>query len=470
MTRKNISGSSKETSNPPRWAAYFVGIGGIGVSALARYFLSKKWAVSGSDAADGVVCQGLIKDGIQVKIGHRKANLPPCGVQLVVRSQAVGLDNPEIREAVRHGMRILTYPEALGEVTKQYQTIAVAGAHGKSTTTALAALALIKGHLDPTVIVGTNLKEFGGRNFRPGRGKYLVVEADEYGRAFHRYSPSIAIVTNIDREHLDTYRDLADIKRAFLQFLGNVREGGTMILNRDDAHVRSLARRVAALARKKRAKVIWYSMHGRSAAAAKIKKTLKIFGEHNLSNAMAVWHLGKALRISEKDILAALGSYGGAWRRMEYRGTMPLAGAKESALVYDDYAHHPSEIKATLAAFRKQFPDRTLVCVFQPHQGKRLDLLFRDFTGAFRDADALILLPLYKVRGREEKTAHTALDLAVATAARTGRDARTRVIYLDDPKRLRAAVQKAADGAHSPAVVVMMGAGDIVQHTEKLLS
>ncbi len=452
-------------SRPPRWKAYFIGIGGIGVSALARYFLSQKWAVSGSDAADGTVCQSLIKDGVRVKFGHKKANIPVSGVQLVVRSQAVDPKNPEVREALRHGMRVLTYPEALGEVTRQHTTIAVAGAHGKSTTTALAALVLMKAGFDPTVIVGTNLKEFGGRNFRAGKGKYLVVEADEYGRAFHHYSPAFAIVTNIDREHLDIYKDLADVKRSFLKFLGNVREGGTLILNRDDAHLFSLHRRIAALAKKNKLKVVWYSLRDRS--AGKIRSAAKIFGEHNVSNAEAAYQLGRVLKVSEKKIFAAIGSYRGAWRRMEYRGTMKIKGVREPVPVYDDYAHHPSEIKASLAALAARFPGRPLICVFQPHQGKRLEALFKEFSGAFTDADAVILLPLYKVRGRDEQFAKTSRDLASALRAHPA-FRRKRVIYLDDPKKLAEAIGAGVPAPCSP-LVVMMGAGDIVNYTEKLL-
>jgi UDP-N-acetylmuramate--alanine ligase len=381
--------TKKSPAHSPRRVVHFVGIGGIGMSALARYFLSQNWAVSGSDAAAGVITQGLIKDGVQVKIGHKKGYLP-ADTELVVTTQAVNnKDNPEVQEASRRGLRVLSYPEAIGELTGRYKTVAIAGSHGKSTTTALSALTLVKGGFDPTVIVGTNLKEFAGKNFRDGKSELLVLEADEFGRAFYHYSPFVAIVTNIDREHLDIYKNIADAKKAFLRFLGNTVDGGALILNRDDKNLYSLKNNVAALAKKKHLVVIWYSLKDRS--AAKIKKTLKIFGEHNVSNATAVYQLGRLLKISEKDIFAALGSYGGAWRRMEYRGTAKIKGVKEPALVYDDYAHHPTEIKATLAAFKKQFPERPLICVFQPHQGKRLELLFKEFATAFDSADAVIL-------------------------------------------------------------------------------
>jgi UDP-N-acetylmuramate--alanine ligase len=455
--------TKKSSPRTPRRAVHFVGIGGIGMSALARYFLSQNWAVSGSDAAAGTITQSLIKDGVKAKIGHKKAYLPPS-TELVVTTQAINnKNNPEVQEALRRGMRVLTYPEAVGELTRRYKTVAIAGSHGKSTTTALSALTLIKAGLDPTVIVGTNLKEFGGKNFRAGKSELLVLEADEFGRAFYHYFPLVAIVTNIDREHLDVYKNIADAKSAFLRFLGNTVDGGALILNRDDKNLYSLKKDVTALAKRKHLVVAWYSLKDRS--AAKIKKTLKIFGEHNISNAAAVYQLGKLLKISEKDIFAALGAYGGAWRRMEYRGTAKIKNIKEPALVYDDYAHHPTEIKATLAAFKKQFPERPLVCVFQPHQGKRLELLFREFTTAFDFADAVILLPLYKVRGRDEKFARDSLDLARAAQQRM---AKKQVVYLENPSKLQVAVNDLLI-SRSP-LIVMMGAGDIVDHTQKLLS
>jgi UDP-N-acetylmuramate--alanine ligase len=453
--------TKKSSPKTPRRAVHFIGIGGIGMSALARYFLSQNWAVSGSDAAAGVITQSLAKDGVKVKIGHKKGYLP-SGAELVVTSQAISRDNPEVWEALRLGLRVLTYPEAIGELTRRYKTVAIAGSHGKSTTTALSALTLMKGGLDPTVIVGTNLKEFGGKNFCAGKSELLVLEADEFGRAFYHYFPLVAIVTNIDREHVDIYKNIADAKKAFLQFLGNTVDGGALILNRDDKNLYSLKKDVVALAKRKHLVVVWYSLKDHS--VAKIKKTLKIFGEHNVSNAAAVYQLGKLLKISEKNILAALGSYGGAWRRMEYRGVAKIKNIKEPALVYDDYAHHPTEIKATLAAFKKQFPERPLICVFQPHQGKRLELLFKEFTTAFDVADVVILIPLYKVRDRAGKLTRESSDLAVAVKKHAPKK---QVVYLEDPKKMQEALNNLLI-PRSP-LVVMMGAGDIVNHTEKLL-
>ncbi len=439
---------------------HFVGIGGIGVSALARYFLAKNWAVSGSDAAAHTVTEGLKKHAINVKIGHKSGNVPK-ETFMVVKSQAVPDANPELREARRRGIKVLTYPEALGEVTRRYKTIAIAGSHGKSTTTALAALTLIRGGLDPTVIVGTNLTEFGNENFREGKGGYLILEADEYGRAFHNYSPFVAIVTNIDREHLDVYPTLADGQRAFMKVLGNTVPGGALILTRDDANLFALRPRIEALAARRRLRVMWYSL--RDASVPRIAKKIKIFGAHNLSNAEAVATLGKFLKIPDAKVLAAIGAYRGAWRRMEYRGTMALGGGR-TAVVYDDYAHHPTEIRATLRALRERFPKRFLMCVFQPHQGERLTKLFEDFATAFSDANAAVLLPHYKVKGRDHGRSKTSADLAAAVRAHLGRPA----AFLADPEELPRVLKEALADAHSP-LIVMMGAGTIVNYTERLV-
>src|SRR5258708_5577247 len=442
-------------------SVHFVGIGGIGMSALARYFKSHGWSVSGSDRVKSNIADELKREGVQVAIGHKKGNVPSDA--LVVISQAITVDNAEVIEARRRHERILTYPDAIAEITEQYKTIAVAGAHGKSTTTALAALTLIKGGLDPTVIVGTILREFG--NFRHGRSEYFVLECDEFGNALSRYSPAIAIITNIDREHLDVYKNLANIKRAFLEFMENVSTNGTLILNRDDKNLQSLNPAITLLSKKKRLHVIWYSL--RDPEVKKIKHIIKISGEHNLSNATAVYKLGKVLKIPEKKILAAIGLYRGTCRPMEYRGK--LRDATGSAPIFDDYAHHPTEIQATLKAFRERYPKKRIVCVFQPHQIKRLEALFKEFTTAFDDADETILLPIYKVAGRDEKPGK--FDARMLARAITLKQPKKLLIYLAEPKRVkRAILSLSAASPLSSKIIVMMGAGDIVNLTDSLVS
>lgn len=445
---------------------HFIGIGGIGMSALARYFLAQKWVVSGSDLAKSPILSQLHKDGVNVKIGHKKGGLPK-NTTLVVYSQAIRPANPELEQAGKLGAetRVLSYPEAIGELTRQYKTIAVSGAHGKSTTTALVALILKDGGLDPTVIVGANLKEFAGGNFRQGKSEYLVLEADEFGRAFLHYSPIAVVITNIDREHLDIYKNLADIKNTFLQFLENIGDGGTIIINRGDKNCFSLKKKIIMLARRKKLRVIWYSL--KDSEAKKIKKSIKIPGQHNVANALAAYRLGRLFGIPERKIIGAIGAYRGAGRRMEYRGKFISAGNRTAIIpVYDDYAHHPAEIAATLAAFREKFPEKTIICVFQPHQAKRLEMLFDEFQNAFNAADIALILPLYKVPGRDEASP---LDSKTLVCAIQKRQPEKLIFYLNDPKNLKSALN-ALIPAHKAAAIVMMGAGDIVKYTGTLLA
>jgi UDP-N-acetylmuramate--alanine ligase len=471
-----MSISSKKSS---RLGVHFIGIGGIGMSGLARYFFAHGWAVSGSDAAVGIMTQELIKDGVEVKIGHKKGNIP-AAARLIIYNRAIAADNPELVAAEnaarargngKGGIIVLPYSKALGRITEEYQTIAITGSHGKSTTTALAGLALMRAGLDPTILVGTKLADLGGKNIRLGCGPYLVLEADDFHAAFLDYSPAISIVTNIDREHMDFYKTFANAKRAFLKFLARTRHGGVLILNRDDAPLYSLRAQIAWLAKKRELKVVWFSTRGVGANATmahKIKKIIPISGEHNVSNAMAVVALGKILKIPEKKILSAIGSYKGAWRRMEFKGTLKNTKIQ----VFDDYAHHPTEIRATLAAFREKFPRSPLFCIFQPHQAKRLNILFKDFVGAFDVADIVFILPLYKVLGRDEKFAHDSAALVKVMQKRTPGKL---IFYLEHPENIRLAVETILKNVRpqkqlprSP-VIIMMGAGDISDLTGKLL-
>lgn len=455
---------------------HFIGIGGIGMSGLARYFLAHGWRVSGSDAAVSVMTQDLLKDGVKVKIGHKKGNIP-AETQLIVYNRAIPEDNLELRAARRrasskNGLVVLPYAKVLGRITEEYQTIAITGSHGKSTTTALAGIVLADAGLDPTILVGTKMANLDGKNIRVGHGKYLVLEADDFHAAFLDYSPAIAIVTNIDREHMDFYKTFANAKHAFLKFLARTRRGGVLILNRDDAPLYSLRKAIARLAKKRELKVFWFSIRNAATASdvRKIKKIIPISGDHNVSNAMAVLKLSRTLKIPEKKILGAIGSYKGAWRRMELKGKIK----KTKVLVYDDYAHHPTEIKATLAAFRQKYPHSPLFCIFQPHQAKRLHLLFRDFATAFDVADIVFILPLYKVLGRDEKFSR---DSAALVKMMQKNSPHKPVFYLGNPQKIRPAVDailkslpaQKQKGMSQPPVIIMMGAGDIADLTAKLL-
>jgi UDP-N-acetylmuramate--alanine ligase len=373
---------------------------------------------------------------------------------LLVRSAAVPVRNPEIKEAKARNMEILTYAEALGRVVMDYKTIAISGAHGKSTTTAMVAKILEEAGFDPTLIIGSKID---GSNFRLGKSDYLIIEADEYDGSFWNYRPWAALVTNIDLEHLDFYKDLGDIKKSFIKFLNQVDKDGFMVLNKDNENL------VSILSSLKNTHVAWYS--AKDKRAKKIKELLKVPGKHNLSNALAAMTLALNLGIDEKTIFRALSEFTGIWRRLEYREE-----TKSGFKVFDDYAHHPTEIKASLQALKEEFPNSNLVCVFQPHQVKRLEALFKEFSKAFNGADHLILLDIYQVAGREEVSQNIdSEDLAAAVA---NQNKVKDVSYLPDGPDVAAILKVTLEElkeAKKDNVVVMMGAGDIFNLTDKLL-
>lgn len=497
-------------------SVHFIGVLGIGVSSLARWFIAQKWAVSGSDAALNPLYPELEKDGLKTNIGHKKVNIPAkCG--LVIHSQAIKQDNPELKEAKRRKIPAFSYPQAIGELTKFYKTICISGMHGKSTTTAMVGLMLMKAGLDPTIIIGTKLKELGNKNFRAGlalpvpsriegnnaEGKisYLVLEADEYKDAFLNYSPAFTITTNLDKEHLDYFKNAVEIKKSFLKFFSGTRDGGALILNRDNEMLRSLNQKIDKVSKSNNLRIEWYSFLDKE--SVKIKKHIKLPGQHNVSNALAVFCLSKFLGISEKVFLSTISGYGGSWRRMEYRGELRIMNnelwkkktskpiihnSKFIIPVYDDYAHHPTEIKATLQAFREKFPEHRIICVFQPHQAERLKLLFKEFQNAFETADTVVILPIYKVTGRESSTVSKYDSESLVKTMQKSKPSRP-IFYLKESKNLKNALnvllsdksfpcplnkkkiyqRKSASNLRKSAVVIMMGAGDIVNYTDNLL-
>jgi UDP-N-acetylmuramate--alanine ligase len=453
---------------------HFIGVGGIGLSSLAQWFLSQNWQVSGSDVSFNETISYLKKLGLKFKLGHKNRNIS-SKIKLVVYSQAIPENNSEIIEAKRKNIPLKSYPEVVGYLTNIYKTIAIAGAHGKSTTTALTSLMLLNYDLDPTVIIGTKLKEFNNTNFKKGKGKYFVLEADEYGGAFWNYSPTFAIITNIDNEHLDFYKNFTNVKKSFLKFLNNVKFGGTIILNKDSKDLYQLKKEIEKIAKLKNLNIIWYSLKDKD--TLKIKKIIQIPGEHNISNALAVLNLGKVLKIPETQILHSISKYNGSWRRMEYKGkfNLNLKTKNINILVYDDYAHHPTEIKSTLSAFSNKYSHSPIICVFEPHQAKRLKELFKDFTNSFSNADIIFILPIHKVLGRDkDEKKFNSKNLVKAILKKYPKKL---VFYIDEYKKIKPELKKVLESIDlkksknpNEAILIMMGAGNIYKYTEKLLN
>ena len=426
---------------------HFIGIGGIGVSALARYYLSKGYEVSGSDLFPSEITDSLKEKGVKLFIGRHQAKNMPEKTDLAIYSPAVTADNPEFKEAGKRGIKLQSYPQALGELTKQYFTIAVSGTHGKSTTASMLGLLLAKAGLNPTVIVGTKLKEFGNSNCRPGGSQYLVIEADEHFASFLNYWPKIIVLTSIEADHLDYYKNLKNILKTFQKYLKRLPKNGAIVANKDDKNTcRILAGRESTPFKK-----YWYQLKQKE--AVKLKKILKIPGEHNVANALAALTTARILKIPDKVSFQALAAYQGSWRRFETKQLR--IGSGRRLTIISDYGHHPTEVKATLKAAREKYPKKKIWCVYQPHQYQRTYYLFKDFVKVFNQVplDKTIITDIYDVAGREEKNIKKKVNAEKLAAAVKNE----KTVYLPTRQILNH-LEKNLD---SFDVLIIMGAGDI---------
>lgn len=362
--------------------AHFIGVGGIGVSALARMMLLRGVSVTGSDRDRSLITESLEMAGATIFIDHDRAHVPEA-CDLVIYSPAVPEDNPELRVARERGVQTLSYPESLGMISRGMRTIAVSGTHGKTTTTAMLAGVLVGAHLNPTVIVGSLLKS--GSNFISGTSDIFVVEACEYKRSFLNLSPEILVITNIDNDHLDYYGTIEGVQKAFAELVEKVPVTGAIVCDPSDPLVAPVL--VKAVAR-----IADYSLGN---PTSKLK--LSVPGEHNIKNAKAALAVVRILGVNEDEAIELVAKFEGTWRRMEYKGKL-LSGA----LVYDDYAHHPTEIKATLQGFRAKYPAGRIRVVFQPHLYSRTKLLLNEFAESFSDADEVIVVPIYAAREKPD--------------------------------------------------------------------
>jgi UDP-N-acetylmuramate--alanine ligase len=382
---------------------HFVGIGGIGMSGIAEVLLNLGYKVSGSDLKASAITHRLTGLGAMTFEGHRVANI--AGAEVVVTSSAIAKENPEVAEARRLHIPIIQRAEMLSELMRLKYGIAIAGMHGKTTTTSMVAAVLAAGGLDPTVVVGGRVDAMGS-NARLGKSHYLVAEADESDRSFLKLSPILSVVTNIDREHMDCYRDMDDVERTFIEFMDRVPFYGMVVVCNDDERVRRLIprvqRRVMTYGTREDSnfRIVSESQEKRQASGCLSlfrvayrnrdlgEFKLNVPGAHNVLNATAAIAVGIGLDIPPQKIHGALDSFRGVDRRFELRGQ---AGG---VCVIDDYGHHPTEIKATLAAARQCGYKRVHV-VFQPHRYTRTQTLMEEFTGAFANADTLFLLDIY---------------------------------------------------------------------------
>lgn len=435
---------------------HFVGIGGIGMSGIAEVLINLGFTVTGSDMKLSSLTNNLKKLGARISEGHNSNNVEDADV--VVYSSAVKKDNVEVKYAASCKIPVIRRAEMLGELMRMKQGIAVAGTHGKTTTTSMVGIVLQKGGLDPTLIVGGKVRSLK-TNARLGSSDYMVVEADEFDRSFLKLVPNLAIITNIESDHLDCYKNLDEIKKTFLEFANNVPFYGSIIFCLDEKALQEIVpffeRRIMTYGLNPQAevravdiasnkfnisfKVIWKDKNlGRI--------NLSLPGEHNVKNSLAAVATGLEFRIPFKKIKEALEDFTGVHRRFEIKQD------RDEILVVDDYAHHPTEIKATLSGARKGFKNR-IIAVFQPHLYSRTRDFCQDFAQSFFDADILIVTDIYPAR--EKPIKGISGEIVAEEARKLGHK---QVLYIEDKmdvvKKLHTMVKK-------EDLIITIGAGDI---------
>lgn len=384
---------------------HFIGIGGVSMSGLAAVLLNAGYKVSGSDSKQSDILGILKSHGAEIYIGHRADNIKD--VDLVVYTAAIPNDNPELVEARAKNIELMDRAEFLGQIMKGHKyNVAIAGTHGKTTTTSMVSHIALSANLDPTILVGGNLDAIGG-NFKVGNSEYFITEACEYKQSFLRFFPYVGIILNIDADHLDFYRDLNHIKETFKEFINIIPEDGYIIVNTDDKNVRDVLDNP-------KCNVLAYGIEQGDVTAKNLvcdekgaytfdayhkdkclgTISLSVPGLHNVSNALSAVCTSLIFNIPFDKVQDGLLSFHGAHKRFEYKGV------KDGVTVIDDYAHHPVEIKATLSTAKK-IKHNKIYCVFQPHTYTRTKTLFDDFTTCFNDADELVLMDIYAAREKD---------------------------------------------------------------------
>ena len=445
---------------------HFVGIGGIGMSGIAEILLDQKFTVTGSDRTAGDTTERLERLGARIMIGHAVENVEE-DVDVLVYSSAVPPDNPELLEAQRRNIPVIRRAEMLAEVMRLKYGIGVAGTHGKTTTTSMISLVLMEGGIDPTVIVGGRLHGLAGSNARLGKGEFIVVEADEFDRSFLSITPTVAVLTTLETDHLDCYRDLEDIKGAFIQFAAKVPFYGFVVLCLDEPALQEIMPRI-------KKKIITYGLNGQADLQAvdivhRQNRTrflvvrdgndlgeveLQIPGKHNVQNALAAIAVGLELHVPFEKVKAGVEKFTGVFRRWEVKAEI------DGMTVVDDYAHHHTEIRATLAGAKAGWR-RRIVCVFQPHLYSRTRDFYEEFGRSFFNADVLVLTDVYPAR--EEPIQGINGELIANAAKQFGHKT---VHYIPDKKNVPAFLMTIRQPGD---MIITMGAGDIWRYGEEFI-
>jgi UDP-N-acetylmuramate--alanine ligase len=442
-----------------------IGIGGIGMSGIAEVLLAMNFKVSGSDRSLSEITDRLVSLGAEIYEGHRAENLKDADV--VVYSSAVTMDNVEIQEALKRKIPVIKRSEMLAELMRLKYGIGIAGTHGKTTTTSMVGLVMLEAGFDPTVIVGGKLSGLGGTNARLGKGEFIVVEADEFDRSFLQLTPVIAAITTLEKEHLDIYKDLDDIKSAFIEFANKVPFYGFVVLCLDEEGLREILpqinRKVITYGLSAQADVRAYDISFyESSSKFKVRYNGEFLGEielnvpgmHNVKNSLVAVTIARELGVDFEKIKSALKKFTGVYRRFEIKANV------NDILVIDDYAHHPTEVSATLSAIRTGW-DRRVVAVFQPHLYTRTRDFYQDFAKSFLDSDVFICTDVYPAR--EIPIQGISGKLITDAAEKFGHK---NVIYVPDKKEIPDRLMEIVKPGD---IVVTMGAGDIWKYGEEFI-
>lgn len=439
-----------------------VGIGGIGISAIAKFFVAQGKQVTGSDANATAITADLEARGIKIFVGHDAKNVA-ADVDLLVYSEAVPEDSPERVEAQARNIPQLGHFDFLGALSKEYRTICLTGTNGKSTTTAMTGLIFEAAGLDPTVFVGSLVPGWVDGNVRIGKSDILIIEGDEYKQKMVKLFPETTVITNIEEDHLDVYKNLKHIVETFRELAKKTT--GKVIANADDKNCRKLKeeideeygvkRGISLRAKDRKVEAGKQTFEVMSAGKSLGRVTLQIPGEFNMMNALAAAKAALTYEVPFSFVQTALANFTGVWRRFE------RVGQFKGADVISDYGHHPTAIKATLEAAKEFFPDRRIVLLFEPHQHSRTKELFDDFTFSFDNADEVILSEIYAVEGRLKEAGEiSSMDLVNAIGKKS-------VVYAAD---LKEAEKKVRDLVKENDVVIVMGAGDVDRVARNLIA
>lgn len=456
---------------------YFIGIGGIGMSSLAFIMKDMGFKVSGSDMAESKITKKLEDNGIKVFIGQKKQNISK-DINVMVVSSAIGKNNPELEKALEYGIPIAKRSYVLGQMMKRKKGIAIAGTHGKTTTTTMISLILKDAGLNPTAMIGGEVKNIGG-NFLSGSGEYFVAEACEYDRSFLDLYPEIAVITNIEADHLDCYKDINDIKNTFKKFVRHIPENGLLIISADDNNCLEIAKEAQC-------KVVGYGFGSKNRMQGEnldqyweveeVQQkqgesvfslsdgtdlgsfSLHIPGKHNIANACAAIIVANHLKIDMKIVRSFLSDFSGTNRRFQ------IKGEKKGIIVIDDYSHHPTEIKYALEGAKKFFKTKKILAVFEPHQYSRTFLLKKEFGYSFGNADLVIVPGIYESRDSEEDKKKINAEDIVEEIKSNGVEA----LYIHSYDKVAEYIDK--NCKKNEWVVLTIGAGSVYKVGEKFLN